>query len=69
MSIKIKEIATARLTLREQEILHELLDGYTNREVAGRLEISQRTVEIHRAHIMKKIDAKTGMDLAVKVLA
>jgi DNA-binding CsgD family transcriptional regulator len=41
----------------------------TNREAAQRLGISQRTVEIHRAHIMHKLGAKNSIDLARRVLA
>jgi len=40
----------------------------TNKEAASRLGISQRTVEIHRAHIMHKLGAKNSVDLARKVL-
>ncbi len=48
-----------RLTLREREVLHLLADGKRNREVAGRLGISIRTVETHRARIMKKLGVRT----------
>ncbi len=48
-----------RLTLREREVLRLLAEGKRNREVAGRLGISIRTVETHRARIMKKLGVKT----------
>jgi DNA-binding NarL/FixJ family response regulator len=43
------------LTNREQEILQLIWAGYKNKEVAHRLKISVKTVEAHRANMMKKI--------------
>ncbi len=43
------------LTSREQTILLELAQGKTNREVAGELDISVRTVETHRKNIKRKL--------------
>lgn len=43
------------LTSREQTILLELAQGKTNRDVAGELEISVRTVETHRKNIKRKL--------------
>ena len=40
------------LSGREREVLRLLALGHTNREIAGKLTISVRTVESHRAHIM-----------------
>lgn len=54
----------ANLTEREREILTLLVDGYLNREIARALEISTRTVESHRTHIMQKLEARTLADLA-----
>ena len=44
------------LTLREREILKLIAEGYKNREVADYLCISLKTVEKHRANLMKKLD-------------
>lgn len=57
------------LTQREREVLALIASSATNKEAANRLGISQRTVEIHRAHIMHKLGAKNSVDLARKVLA
>jgi DNA-binding NarL/FixJ family response regulator len=43
------------LTPREREVLHMAAQGYTNVEIADRLSISPRTVEVHRANMMNKL--------------
>jgi DNA-binding NarL/FixJ family response regulator len=52
-----------RLTPREQEVMRLLAEGFTTREIAQRLFISPKTVENHRANIMKKLDLRTTIDL------
>jgi FixJ family two-component response regulator len=47
----------ALLTPREREVLELLVHGKANKEVAVRLALSEKTVEIHRAHVMKKLQA------------
>lgn len=54
----------ANLTAREHEILALLVNGNINKEVAHTLNISPRTVETHRTHIMAKLEARTLADLA-----
>jgi DNA-binding NarL/FixJ family response regulator len=44
------------LTQREREVLKLIAEGYKNREIADYLYISVKTVEKHRANIMKKLD-------------
>ncbi|MBI5369342.1 MAG: response regulator transcription factor [Planctomycetes bacterium] len=51
------------LTPREQEVCALLARGHTNAEIAGRLHISERTVESHRANLMGKAGLKTRADL------
>lgn len=46
-----------RLTRREREVLSGVANGHSNRLIAERLEISPRTVEIHRANMLTKIGA------------
>lgn len=51
------------LTAREQEIAEMIALGYTNREIAGPLYVSVRTVESHRSHIMAKLRVRTRAEL------
>ena len=48
---------TAGLTPREREILGYIVEGRTNREIAGLLTLSVKTVENHRTNLMAKLDA------------
>jgi DNA-binding NarL/FixJ family response regulator len=48
----------SRLTKRERQILQMISEGLTNFEISEQLFISQRTVESHRANILKKLNVK-----------
>jgi FixJ family two-component response regulator len=52
-----------RLTAREREILALLAAGHQNREIALKLGISPRTVEVHKARIMEKLDCTSLAEL------
>jgi len=56
------------LSSRERSVLEKLVQGQPNKSVAHELGISARTVEIHRAHIMLKMDASSLADLVRTVL-
>jgi DNA-binding NarL/FixJ family response regulator len=51
------------LTEREREIARLIAQGKRTREIAGLLQISPRTVEAHRAHIMSKLNASSIADI------
>ncbi|NIR14138.1 MAG: helix-turn-helix transcriptional regulator, partial [Desulfobacterales bacterium] len=51
------------LTPRERQILKLVAEGKTSEEIAGLLFISIRTVQNHRANIMKKLNLKRTADL------
>ena len=47
------------LTPREKQVMSMIVDGLANKQVAGQLGISARTVETHRVHIMQKLNAES----------
>jgi DNA-binding NarL/FixJ family response regulator len=51
------------LTAREREILHLIIEGNTNAQIASRLVLSPRTVELHRSRVMKKLDLHNQTDI------
>jgi DNA-binding NarL/FixJ family response regulator len=53
-----QEASCADLTLREREVLKLIAEGRTSKEIADLLYISPRTVEHHRANMMKKLNIK-----------
>lgn len=48
-----------RLTAREREVMEHVVNGAANKVIAHDLGISERTVEIHRARVMEKMDASS----------
>ena len=59
---------TANLTPREREIAALLVEGKTSKLIARQTNLSPRTVEMHRARLMKKFDAATSSELVHKLL-
>jgi two-component system, LuxR family, response regulator FixJ len=59
----------ALLTERERQVLDLIVAGKANKVIAHELSISPRTVEIHRARVMEKMDAGNLADLVRKALA
>jgi len=66
---KLAKDLLCSLTPRERSVLDRLVQGRPNKIVAHELGISPRTVEIHRAHIMTKMEASSLSDLVRLVLA
>jgi len=58
----------ASLTPREREVLDLLVTGKANKVVAQDLSLSQRTVEIHRAHVMEKMAVQSVAQLVRMIM-
>ena len=58
----------ARLTPREREVLDLLVEGLSHREIAARLTISPRTVEVYKARMMEKLQCRSLAELIRAVL-
>ena len=58
----------SRLTPREREVLDLLVEGLSQREIAGRLKISPRTVEVYKARMMEKLQCRSLAELIRVVL-
>ena len=58
-----KEPASA-LTRREQQVMELLARGKTNREIATQLDISIKTIDTHRGHLLKKLGLRNNSDIA-----
>lgn len=56
--------ALAALSVREREVLEQLLQGHYNKNIADHLGITQRTVEFHRANIFDKLHVHSAVELA-----
>ena len=59
----------AELTPREREVAAQVMQGRTSKEIGKALAISHRTVEIHRARLMRKYAAATTAELVQKLIA
>jgi two-component system, LuxR family, response regulator FixJ len=59
----------AELTPREQEIAQRIADGQANKVVAAELDISARTVELHRARILQKMGVRSVAQLVRMLMA
>lgn len=57
------------LTTRQKEILRLVAQGYTNREIGERLDISVRTVEVHRFNLMRRLRVRNVAQLLRQALA
>lgn len=51
------------LTARERDVLGFVITGSPNKEIANQLKLSELTVKVHRSHVMRKMQAKSLVDL------
>lgn len=54
----------ADLTERERDVMHLVIEGLPNKLIADQLDISVRTVEVHRARVFDKMNVKSAVELA-----
>jgi PAS domain S-box-containing protein len=66
--LSAKRPLQAALTAREREVAALLLEGLTSKLIGRRLAISPRTVDVHRARLMRKYDAATTPELVHRLL-
>jgi len=59
----VAEEKVAKLTPREIEIMDLVVKGMRNKQIAGALGISEKTVKVHRGHVMQKVGARSVSDL------
>ena len=57
------EQSGATLSEREAEVLRLIAAGYSNKEIAGRLSLSVKTVEAHKANAMRKLGLSGRIDI------
>ncbi len=65
---QISSSIRASLTQREREIATLLLEGHSSKEIARRLDISHRTVDVHRASLLRKYGVSTTADLLANLV-
>lgn len=58
-----------RLTPREQDVLRQVVEGLSNQRIAETLSLSRKTVEVHRAKVMQKMQANTLSQLIKMAIA
>ena len=64
--IKLGNAVSTEFTEKEAEVLRELTDGASNREIAEKLGISERTVKMHITNMIQKTGFRSRLELAVK---
>ncbi|QLB16236.1 DNA-binding response regulator [Mannheimia varigena] len=68
-AVKIRVISQnyAKLTEKERNLVPYIMQGYINKQIADKLAISVRTVEVHRASVMEKMQAESLAGLVQKI--
>lgn len=68
-AVKIHEIRQnyAKLTEKEQNLVPLIMQGFTNKQIADKLAVSVRTVEVHRANVMVKMHAESLAGLVQQI--
>jgi len=61
---KLVQARLAELTERERDVMRLVVEGLPNKLIADQLDISVRTVEVHRARVFDKMEVKSAVELA-----
>ncbi|KPV39448.1 hypothetical protein AN478_09760 [Thiohalorhabdus denitrificans] len=59
----------ARLTTRESQVAKRVVQGYSNKAIARELDLSPKTVEVHRGRVMEKMEAGSTAELVQMLIA
>jgi FixJ family two-component response regulator len=59
----------AELGPREREVLDRVVNGRLNKQIAAELGVSEKTIKVHRARVMRKFGVRTIADLVRLVVA
>jgi two-component system, NarL family, nitrate/nitrite response regulator NarL len=60
---RLKSDSVANLSRREQEVLDSLLENLSNKEIASKLNIAERTVKFHVSNLLNKFGVRRRADL------
>ncbi|WP_142846105.1 LuxR C-terminal-related transcriptional regulator [Telmatospirillum sp. J64-1] len=60
--------STVALTPKEREVARYIVNGYTSKEIGQMMGLSPRTIEVHRASIMRKLGVRNSAELVNKMI-
>jgi len=66
--ISSRRPVVVELTVREREIVRQLAAGHSTKEIARALDVSPRTIDGHRARIMKKVGARSASEMISRLV-
>jgi two-component system response regulator DctR len=61
---QLLRVRHSELTERECDVMRLVVEGLPNKLIADRLDISVRTVEVHRSRVFEKMEVKSAVELA-----
>ncbi|RMH17693.1 MAG: DNA-binding response regulator [Acidobacteria bacterium] len=64
LGVDSEQAPEERLTDREFQVMRFLALGHTNREIAGQLGVGVKTIDTHRANLLRKLDLRNNADVA-----